>query len=80
MGGGALRQVFSVALRGAASLFLLGFGLWSTLALLYLARNGTLAATAAALTVPIALWALWRGRLWGFLPQALAGFLALALS
>ena len=79
MGGGAVRQVFSVALRGAASLFLLGFGLWSTLALLYLARNGTLAATAAALTVPIALWALWRGRLWGFLPQALAGFLALAL-
>ena len=79
MGGGAVRHGFILAARGAASLFLLGFGVWSSLALLYLARNGTLAATAAACTVPIALWAVWRGKLWGFLPQALAGFLALAL-
>ena len=79
MGGGAVRQVFSYAARGAASLFLLGFGIWSTLALFYLARNGALAASAAAFTIPIALWAVWRGKLWGFLPQTLAGFLAIAL-
>lgn len=74
-----LQKAFSIAARSAASLFLIGAGLWSALALFYLARSGLLASCAALATIPVALWALWGGRLWGLLPAALAGGLALVL-
>lgn len=66
-----------IAARSAATLFFLGFGIWSAAALFFLARAGTLAALAAATAIPLALWAVWGGRLWAFLPLALAGALAL---
>lgn len=75
--GGALKKALHFAARGAASLFLLGFGIWSAAALYFLARAGTVAALAAATAIPLAIWALWGGRLWAFLPLALAGALAL---
>jgi len=74
-----LRRSLSTLLRLMASLFLLGWGAWSALALSYLVGWGAFGASATALTIPLALWALWRGRLWGLMPIALAGGLALAL-
>lgn len=74
-----MRRSLSILARLTATLILVGCGVWSALALFYLARNGSLAAGAAALTVPLALWAVWGGRLWGLLPFALAGALAFIL-
>lgn len=74
-----MRRSLSFLLRLTASLFLLGSGAWSALALAYLTGWSAFAASATALTIPLALWALWRGRFWGLVPLALAGGLALTL-
>lgn len=74
-----MRRSLSFLVRLLATLALILCGLWSTLALSYLARSGTLAACAALATLPVALWAIWGGRIWGLLPAALASGLALLL-